>query len=150
MDLMKQKRGLSWARNEQHQQRNKSQCDTMQKASPRCRETQETHINTQYNYKKVANNVTNEIKQKRVVTSEKSTTSTKKQVVTWCDAMQLAERLAKVHRDKKINKQLHQPAAVIVISNADMFKVQAGKGEMPVDNKNDCGTQQCWCDTMLF
>ena len=40
------------------------------------------------------------------------------------------------------NNQLHQPAAVISDSNADMFKVQAGKGEMPMDNKNDCGTQQ--------
>ena len=44
----------------------------MQKALPRCRESQEnTHINTQYNHKKVANNVLNEIKQKRVITSEK-------------------------------------------------------------------------------
>ena len=39
-----------------------------------------THINTQYKHKKVANNVSNEIKQKRVVMSEKSTTSTKKKV----------------------------------------------------------------------
>ena len=30
-----------------------------------------THINTQYKHKKVANNASNEIKQKRVVTSEK-------------------------------------------------------------------------------
>ena len=60
-----------------------------------------------------------------------------------CDAMQLAESLAMVQRDKKtINNQLHQPAAVISDSNADMFKVQAGKGEMPMDNKNDCGMQQ--------
>ena len=43
----------------------------MQKALPRGREMQEnTHINTQYKHKKVANNVYNEIKQKRVVTSE--------------------------------------------------------------------------------
>ena len=46
-----------------------------------------THINTQYKHKKVANNVPNEIKQKRVVTSENN-------------------------------------------------------GEMPMDNKNDCGAQQ--------
>ena len=58
-------------RNQQHQQRNKLRCDKMQKASLRCRETQEnTHINTQYKHKKVANNVPNEIKQKRVVMSE--------------------------------------------------------------------------------
>ena len=60
----------------------------MQKASPRQREMQEnTHINTQHKHKKVANNVSNEIKQKRVVTSENN-------------------------------------------------------GEMPMDNKNDCGAQQ--------
>ena len=46
-----------------------------------------THINTQYKHKKVANNVSNEIKQKRVVMSENN-------------------------------------------------------GEMPMDNKNDCGAQQ--------
>ena len=58
----------------------------MQKALPRCREMQEnTHINTQYKHIKVANNVPNEIKQKRVVTSENN-------------------------------------------------------GEMPMDNKNECGT----------
>ena len=52
------------------------------------RETQEnTHINTQYNHKKVANNVSNEIKQKRVVTSDNN-------------------------------------------------------GEMPMDNKDNCGAQQ--------
>ena len=50
----------------------------------RCKKT---HINTQYKHKKVANNVSNEIKQKRVVTSENN-------------------------------------------------------GEMPMDNKNDCGAQQ--------
>ena len=43
---------------------------------------------------------------------------------------------------KTINNQLHQPAAVISDSNADLFKVQAGNGEMPMDNKNDCGAQQ--------
>ena len=57
--------------------------------------------------------------------------------------MQLAESLAMVQRDKKtINNQLYHAAAVISDSNADMFKVQAGKGEMPMDNKDDCGTQQ--------
>ena len=76
-------------RNEQQQQqRNKLQHDKMQKALPRCRETQEnTHINTQYNHKKVANNVSNEIKQKRVVMSDNN-------------------------------------------------------GEMPMDNKDNCGAQQ--------
>ena len=60
----------------------KSQRAMMQKASPRCREAQEnTHINTQYKHTKVANNVSNDLKQKRVVMSEKSTTSTKKQVM---------------------------------------------------------------------
>ena len=59
-----------------------------------------------------------------------------------CDAMPLAESLAMVQRDKNINSQFIQPAAVISDSNADMFKVQAGKGEMPMDNKNDCGVQQ--------
>ena len=43
-------------------------------------------INTQYNHKIVANNVPNEIKQKRVVTSEKWTTTTKKQVAMWHNA----------------------------------------------------------------
>ena len=58
--------------NNNNKQRNKSRCDMMQKASLRCREMQEnTHINTQYKHKKVANNVSNEIKQKRVVTSKK-------------------------------------------------------------------------------
>ena len=58
--------------NNKQQQRNKSQCDMMQKASLRRREMQEnTHINTQHKHKKVANNVSNEIKQKRVVMSEK-------------------------------------------------------------------------------
>ena len=65
--------------------------------------------------------------------------------------MWLAESLAMVQRDKKsINNQLHHAAAVISCSYTDMFKVQAGKGEMPLDNKNDCGMQQGWCDTMLF
>ena len=58
--------------NNNNKQRNKSRCDMMQKALLRCREMQEnTHINTQYKHKKVANNVSNEIKQKRVVTSKK-------------------------------------------------------------------------------
>ena len=30
------------------------------------------------------------------------------------------------------------PAAFMSDSNADMSKVQAGKGEMPIDNKNNC------------
>ena len=42
------------------------------KPHERSREMQEnTHINTQHKHKKIANNVSNEIKQKRVVTSEK-------------------------------------------------------------------------------
>ena len=59
------------------------------------------------------------------------------------NTMRLAESLAMVQRDKRtINNQLHHAAAVISDSNADLFKVQAGKGEMPMDNKNDCGAQQ--------
>ena len=57
------------------------------------------------------------------------------------DVMQLAESLAKVQRDKKVNNQMHQLQS-LMISNADMFKVQAGKGEVPMDNKNNCGAQQ--------
>ena len=72
----------------EHQQRNKSQHDKMQKASQKLQRDARKHthkhsIQTQ----KIANNVPNEIKQKRVVTSENN-------------------------------------------------------GEMPMDNKNDCGAQQ--------
>ena len=95
---IKQKRELWWVRNEQQQQRNKLRHDTMQKALPRCREMQEiTHINTQHKHKKVANNVSNEIKQKRIVMSEKWTTTTKKQVMMWHNA----ESLTKITERRK-------------------------------------------------
>ena len=72
---------MSVKEQQQQQQRNKLQCDMMQKTLPGHRAMQEnTHINTQYKHKKVANNLPNEIKPKRVVMSEKSTTLTKKQV----------------------------------------------------------------------
>ena len=69
--------------------------------------------------------------------------------VKWCNVT-CRKPCNGAERQKTINNQLHQPAAVISDSNADLFKVQAGNGEMPMDNKNKCGAQQGSCDTMLF